>query len=68
MGNFVGNVDIMRAVDNSSASLADQAPRNDLQGAAMKLRQDVRAMDHDSLMVELGEFQKSAENTPPIWL
>ena len=64
MGNFVGRADLMREVDNSAATLADMAARNDLQGAAMTLRQHMRTKDHDSLMVELGEFQKSTENTP----
>ena len=37
---------------------------NDLQGAAAKLRDDLRTMDHDAFMVELGQVQKCTADTP----
>jgi hypothetical protein len=64
MGNLVRNVDIMKDVQNSTAPLNDMLNRNDLQGAAAKLREDLRTMDHDAFMVELGQVQKCTADTP----
>ncbi len=64
MGNLVGRNDLMREVDNSAAALTDKAARNDLQGLAMQLREDMRTKDRDALMAEFGELQKATENSP----